>query len=87
LADSFNLLSCADPSSAVRGHAADAGQFQADRRGDRGALPFLAWLVPTIGKFPKSHQFTIGDRIETVALVLEALIAPVTPRAARRGGA
>jgi hypothetical protein len=49
---------------------------------------FLAWLVPTIEKFPKSHKFTIGDRIETVALdVLEALIAPVTPRAARRGGA
>jgi len=36
---------------------------------------FLAWLVPTIEKFPKSHKFTIGDRIETVALdVLEALI-------------
>ena len=36
---------------------------------------FLAWLVPTIEKFPKSHKFTIGDRIETIALdVLEALI-------------
>ena len=36
---------------------------------------FLAWLVPTIEKFPKSHKFTIGDRIETTALdVLEALI-------------
>jgi hypothetical protein len=23
---------------------------------------FLAWLVPTIEKFPKSHKFTIGDR-------------------------
>jgi len=33
---------------------------------------FLAWLVPTIEKFPKSHKFTIGDRIETI--VLEALI-------------
>ena len=36
---------------------------------------FLAWLAPTVGKFPKSHKFTIGDRIETIALdVLEALI-------------
>jgi hypothetical protein len=36
---------------------------------------FLAWLVPTIEKFPKSHKFTIGDRIETIAFdVLEALI-------------
>ena len=36
---------------------------------------FLAWLVPTIEKFPKSRKFTIGDRIETIALdVLEALI-------------
>jgi hypothetical protein len=36
---------------------------------------FLAWLAPTIEKFPKSHKFTVGDRIETIALdVLEALI-------------
>jgi hypothetical protein len=36
---------------------------------------FLARLVPTIEKFPKSHTFTLGDRIESIALnVLEALI-------------
>jgi hypothetical protein len=36
---------------------------------------FLAWLVPTIEKFPKSQKFTLGDRIQGVALdVLEALI-------------
>ena len=36
---------------------------------------FLAWLAPAIEKFPKSHKFTIGDRIVTIALdVLEALI-------------
>ena len=36
---------------------------------------FLVWLVPTIEKFPKSQRFTIGDRIETIAIdVLEALI-------------
>jgi hypothetical protein len=36
---------------------------------------FLIWLVPTIEKFPRSHKFTIGDRIEIIALdVLEMLI-------------
>ena len=36
---------------------------------------FLVWLVPTVEKFPKSHKFTMGDRIQAVALdVLEALI-------------
>src|ERR1700730_10230097 len=36
---------------------------------------FLAWLAPTVEKFPKSHKFTAGDRIHGVALdVLEALI-------------
>jgi hypothetical protein len=37
---------------------------------------FLAWLAPTIEKFPKSHKFTVGDRIETISLdLLEALAA------------
>ena len=36
---------------------------------------FLIWLMPTIEKFPRSHKFTLGDRIENAALdVLEALI-------------
>lgn len=36
---------------------------------------FLAWLVPTVEKLPRSHKFTIGDRIEGLALdVLEALV-------------
>jgi hypothetical protein len=36
---------------------------------------FLVWLLPTVEKFPRSHKFTIGDRIEGSALdVLEALI-------------
>jgi hypothetical protein len=31
--------------------------------------------MPTIEKFPRTHKFTIGDRIQTIALdVLEALI-------------
>jgi len=39
--------------------------------GSRGRSP----LGPTVGKFPRSHKFTLGDRIESVALgVLEALI-------------
>jgi hypothetical protein len=37
---------------------------------------FLTWLAPTIEKLPKSHKFTVGDRIQTTALdVLEALVA------------
>jgi hypothetical protein len=36
---------------------------------------FLAWLAPTVEKLPKSHKFTLGDRINNTALdVLEALI-------------
>src|SRR6516225_7531921 len=36
---------------------------------------FVVWLAAAIEKFPKSHKFTIGERIETTALdVLEALI-------------
>jgi len=36
---------------------------------------FLVWLLPTVEKFPRSHKFTLGDRIEIAALdVLEALI-------------
>ena len=25
---------------------------------------FLMWLLPTVEKFPRSHKFTLGDRIE-----------------------
>ena len=28
----------------------------------------LAWLLPTVEKFPRSHKFTLGGRIETTAL-------------------
>jgi hypothetical protein len=31
---------------------------------------FLAWLVPTIEKFPKSHKFTIGDRIQSREILI-----------------
>ena len=51
---------------------------------------FLLWLLPTIEKFPRSHKFTLGDRIEIIALnVLEALIEATYTRdradALRRG--
>jgi hypothetical protein len=40
---------------------------------------FLAWFVPMIEKLLKSQKFTIGDRIQTIALdVLEALIGFVS---------
>ena len=51
---------------------------------------FLLWLLPTVEKFPRSHRFTLGDRIEINALnVLEALIEATYTRdradALRRG--
>ena len=51
---------------------------------------FLVWLLPTVEKFPRSHKFTLGDRIEIIALnVLEALIEATYTRdradALRRG--
>jgi hypothetical protein len=39
------------------------------------------WLAPTLDKFPRSQKFTVGDRIEVLALdVLEALIAATYTR-------
>jgi 23S rRNA-intervening sequence protein len=36
---------------------------------------FLAWLVPTLDKFPRRQKFLLGDRIESTALdVLEGLV-------------
>jgi hypothetical protein len=36
---------------------------------------FLVWLGPTLEKFPRGQKFTLGDRIQNLALdVLEALI-------------
>jgi len=48
------------------------------------------WLLPTIEKFPRSHKFALGDRIEAIALdALEALIEATYTRdragALRRG--
>ncbi len=36
---------------------------------------FIAWLTPTVEKFPRSQKFLLGDRMQTTALdVLDALI-------------
>jgi len=46
---------------------------------------FLMWLVPTVDKFPRSHKFTTGDRIQTLALdVLESLIEATYTRQASK---
>ena len=43
--------------------------------GESAGFRLLHWLMPTVEKFPRSHKFTIGDRIEIIAIdVLEALI-------------
>ena len=39
------------------------------------AYQFTLWLIPTVEKFPRTHKFVLGDRIETAALdVVEGLI-------------
>jgi hypothetical protein len=36
---------------------------------------FLLWLGPTLEKFPRDKRFTLGDRIQNIALdILEELI-------------
>ena len=45
----------------------------------------LAWLLPTIEKFPRTHKFTLGDRIEMIGLdILEALIEATYTRERRQ---
>ena len=35
----------------------------------------LRWMIPQVEKFPRSHRFTLGERIEGGLLdVLEALV-------------
>ncbi len=46
---------------------------------------FLAWLIPTVEKFPRSQRFLLGDRIQVTALdVLEQLIEATYTRARER---
>ena len=36
---------------------------------------FILWLMAVVEKFPRSHKFSVGDRIQVTALdVLEALV-------------
>jgi len=36
---------------------------------------FLLWLMPTVEKFPRSHKFSLGERIQNAALdILEGLV-------------
>jgi hypothetical protein len=39
------------------------------------AYDLLLWLINHVGKFPRSHRFVLGDRIESRMLtVLESLV-------------
>lgn len=41
----------------------------------RAWYEFLVWMIPKIGKFPREHRFTLGDRLEQrILTVLELLI-------------
>ncbi len=43
---------------------------------------FVAWLILTLEKFPRSQKFLLGDRIQVTALdVLEQLIEATYTRA------
>jgi hypothetical protein len=45
---------------------------------------FLAWLMPTVTKFPRAQKFLLGDRIQTTALdILDALIEATYTRERR----
>ena len=56
----------------------------AERKGDAARVTgaaleshyrFILWLVPTVERFPRSHRFLLGDRLQSTALdVLERLI-------------
>ena len=48
---------------------------------------FILWLVPTVERFPRSHRFLLGDRIQSTAMgVLERLIeALIEPKREDRG--
>ncbi len=36
---------------------------------------FMLWLIPTVEKFPRSHKFSLGERVQNTALdVLEGLV-------------
>jgi hypothetical protein len=37
---------------------------------------FLVWLLPVVAGMPRQHRFTLGERIERLAVaILEALVA------------
>lgn len=41
----------------------------------------IKWLIPQIAKLPRSHKFTLGDRITTLALdTLDLLVQAVYTR-------
>jgi hypothetical protein len=41
---------------------------------------FIQWLIPQIAKFPRSHKFTLGDRIINLALDTLQLLIKATYR-------
>lgn len=46
------------------------------------AYDVLLWLITHVGKFPRSHRFVLGDRIESRMLsVLESLVLAAYARA------
>jgi hypothetical protein len=45
---------------------------------------FMLWLIPAVEKFPRSHKFLLGDRIQATAMdVLERLVEATYTRERR----
>ena len=65
-------------------HGTYNGARRMARRGCKAATRRLVWLMPTVEKFPRSHKFTIGDRIETARPVSFIATRPADQRQARR---
>ena len=42
------------------------------------AYDFLLWLVQHVGKFPRSHRFVLGERVETAMLNVLMLLVEAT---------
>ncbi|MEQ1618765.1 MAG: diversity-generating retroelement protein Avd [Terricaulis sp.] len=55
-----------------------AGKLSAGKAIAEELFQFVVWLTDKVEKFPKSHKFSIGDRIQTQSLELLELVIEAT---------
>jgi hypothetical protein len=75
-----------DPSSTSQASPAPSQQLLGRPEVIEHARTLLLWAIPAVGKFPRDHRFTLGDRIQhRLYNVLELLLrATYAPRAHKR---